>query len=156
MSEQHPSPNSAPTHPDVRFENPAFSTRGVLLVAAILVAFLLVAHVVLYALFGLLKDERDALVKRPLVAPAVQAERPQFLPKDLTKADVPVLQVEEVHDLAALQRRDAERLHSYGWVDRKRGIIHMPIDVALKQVLRDPQAAAARGLKARALPEGKP
>jgi hypothetical protein len=30
-----------------------------------------------------------------------------------------------------------ERLHSYGWVDRSRGLIHIPIDRAMERVLED-------------------
>ena len=32
----------------------------------------------------------------------------------------------------------AERLKQYGWVDRARGIIHIPIDVAIEQYLARP------------------
>lgn len=157
MSNEHSGANGAPTHPDVRCEDPSFAAGGVLLVVIILVVGAIVANVLLYALFYRLKDDRDARVKHPFVAPAVQAQRPQFLPRDLHKErDVPVLQIEEVRDLNAQRQRDTQRLSSYGWVDRKRGIVHLPIETALEQVRRDPQAAAARGLKSRALPEGKP
>lgn len=42
----------------------------------------------------------------------------------------------EVNEAAALRRfraRTEKRLESYGWVDRKNGIVHIPIMAALKQ-----------------------
>ena len=38
-----------------------------------------------------------------------------------------------------LSRRDRqrERLESYGWVDRERGIAHVPIEVAMDEVVRE-------------------
>lgn len=34
-------------------------------------------------------------------------------------------------------RRDRERLASYGWVDRANGVVHVPIDEAMKQVVAE-------------------
>lgn len=36
-----------------------------------------------------------------------------------------------------LRRQQLERLHSYGWVDRSKGLIHIPIDRAMEQMLGD-------------------
>lgn len=37
-----------------------------------------------------------------------------------------------------LERQAAEqRLHSYGWVDRARGIVHVPLEVAIEQYLQE-------------------
>jgi hypothetical protein len=30
----------------------------------------------------------------------------------------------------------AQALHSYGWVDRKKGVVHIPIEEAMKEVVR--------------------
>jgi hypothetical protein len=40
-------------------------------------------------------------------------------------------------------QQKAKALGSYGWVDKKKGIIHIPIDEAIKDVVR--QAGAAGG-----------
>jgi hypothetical protein len=45
-------------------------------------------------------------------------------------------------NLQEIMRRDNERLHTYGWVDREAGIVHIPIEEAM-QMLVD------RGLPAR-------
>jgi hypothetical protein len=38
------------------------------------------------------------------------------------------------HRLEAWQKEKADRLHSYGWVDRARGIAHIPIEKAMDMV----------------------
>ena len=43
----------------------------------------------------------------------------------------PRLQASPVQDLQAMQRADAEKLHSYGWVDESAGIARIPIDRAI-------------------------
>jgi hypothetical protein len=49
---------------------------------------------------------------------------------------------------ARLDRWRAEKtkaLNSYGWVDRKKGLIHVPVEEAMKEVVR--QAAAGGGAR---------
>ena len=44
------------------------------------------------------------------------------------------------------QRRGEEaRLHAYGWVDRQRGVAHIPIERAMAWVVEDNRADAAKG-----------
>ncbi len=59
----------------------------------------------------------------------------------------PVLQTNPRGDLAAFRARENETLHSYGWVDRRRGILHIPIEQAMKDV-------AAKGIDG--FPKGAP
>lgn len=54
----------------------------------------------------------------------------------------PRLQANPSVDLARFRATEEERLHSYGWVDRQAGIIHMPIERAM-------ELTAQRGLPAR-------
>jgi hypothetical protein len=35
-----------------------------------------------------------------------------------------------VTDLADMRKREDQVLHTYGWVDRNTGVVHVPIDVA--------------------------
>jgi hypothetical protein len=39
----------------------------------------------------------------------------------------------------------AKALGSYGWVDRKKGIIHIPVEEAMKELIR--QSAAPKGVR---------
>jgi hypothetical protein len=51
----------------------------------------------------------------------------------------PVLQLDPQSDLQKFRAQEEARLNSYGWVDRAKGIVHIPIDEAMKEV-------AARGI----------
>lgn len=55
----------------------------------------------------------------------------------------PRLQTDPSADLANLRAADAGKLHSYGWIDRPAGVIHIPIERAI-------ELTAVRGLPARA------
>lgn len=48
---------------------------------------------------------------------------------------LPRLQVDPKEDLKLLRERQSRDLDSYGWVDRDRGIVHIPIDRAIDLVL---------------------
>jgi hypothetical protein len=50
-----------------------------------------------------------------------------------------------VTDMDELKRHYDEQLHSYGWVDKNRGIVHVPIEVAKEKLLQKglPVGAAA-------------
>ncbi len=57
-------------------------------------------------------------------------------------APQPQLQTNPQADLAQFEKSANERLHSYGWVDREAGVIHIPIERAMELV-------AERGLPTR-------
>jgi len=48
----------------------------------------------------------------------------------------PKLQVDPNRELAEMRRDEQKQLTSYGWVDRSRGTVHMPIDRALDLTLQ--------------------
>lgn len=60
--------------------------------------------------------------------------------RDLPKPDLehwpppPALQIAPYADLARLRAAETQRLESYGWVDRGRGIVHVPIEDAMRRV----------------------
>jgi len=76
------------------------------------------------------------------VTKAVAATRPQF--------PEPRLQVAPQVDLAALRAREDATLNGYGWVDRKAGVVRVPIERAMDLLIQ-------RGLPVRGQPnEPKP
>jgi hypothetical protein len=46
----------------------------------------------------------------------------------------PVLQVDPELDLAQFRAKEEARLQSYGWVDRGKGIVHIPIGQAMQEI----------------------
>jgi len=48
----------------------------------------------------------------------------------------PRLQSDPQHDLKQFQAEEMARLNSTGWVDHDRGIVHIPIDDAMRRIAR--------------------
>jgi len=88
--------------------------------AALAVAVLLVLGPLTLHLFA--TGVPDDVARQPTVAP----------PPPRLETDPPA-------DLRALRAQEEQQLNSYGWVDRARGIVHIPIAEAMKRV-------AAQGL----------
>jgi hypothetical protein len=89
-----------------------------------------VAIFVLLSLFGVIA-ERVYLPGRPA---APQNETPDNLPKDLAWKATP--ETRRAY-LAELRKKQAEQGASYGWVDRKAGIVQLPIERAMELVVQE-------------------
>ena len=61
--------------------------------------------------------------------------RPDEPPPRLKPFPAPLLEVDAVEGLREQRRRDAEILGSYGWVDRERGLVRVPVDRAIDLLL---------------------
>jgi hypothetical protein len=60
-------------------------------------------------------------------------------PTEIGKTEIGIVDqvtFESDHRLEVWQAAKTTRLKTYGWVDRGKGIIHMPIDRAMDEVLR--------------------
>lgn len=102
--------------------------------AVIIVAVLLVA----YALFQRFQTEESRA--RPLPSPLSYTQEPTPEPR---------LEVNPGVELKALRAEEDEALKSYGWIDRDRGIVRMPIDRAI-------DVLAEKGLPVRAAQKDEP
>lgn len=92
-------------------------------VVAFSVGLLVLIGVCLIALIGLVRwfDEAED------VTPSRFADEERVPPP-------PRLQHDPAVDLAQLHRRTSERLHTYGWVNRSRDVVHIPIQRAMALV----------------------
>ena len=107
------------------------SARAILWAAAGLVVTLLVVFVAIRIFhFALARDDH-----------ASTATLPQ------TESPLPRLQTNPAADLGTLRAAEEAKLHSYGWVDRKAGVIRIPIERAI-------ELTAERGLPARVETKG--
>jgi hypothetical protein len=84
---------------------------------------------VLLSLFGLLAHR----VYRPGRTPAPQNLAPDNLSKDLAWRATPA---DRRAYLADLRKRQAEQAASYGWVDKKSGVVQLPIARAMELVVK--------------------
>jgi hypothetical protein len=65
-----------------------------------------------------------------------RAAQPVTLINEVPKPPpMPQLQVSPARDLEQLRRSEEQVLSSYGWVDRKNGVVRIPIEEAMKHVL---------------------
>lgn len=90
------------------------------------------------------------LLHNPWVEPEVPA--PSMLNPAPQAAEH--LRVEPINRLIALRAAADKRLHSYGWVDQKAGIVHIPIERAMQLVVR--RHAASESEASPAGHEGSP
>lgn len=78
---------------------------------------------------------------------ALRRDVPITTPAPTAAFGSPPLQTVASEDLARFRGEQARKLHSYGWVDRRKGIIRIPIERAMDLI-------AERGLPARAPAQG--
>ena len=135
-------------------ESKAYETRDIKLrPLVVFIAGLAVVGLVVYLvvflmlrLFGGQAAREDARV-----APSSAVSRPAPGPGEERLPPAPRIQVNAAADMDALRRQEAAALTTYGWVDRQAGIVRIPIDVAMTQILdeglavRQPDSVPASG-----------
>jgi len=118
-------------HSDVNDVNNV-NIRGVLMFGAGLAATAALVHVLVWLLFVYFSG-RESVQVAPAFPLAVGEEQAPPEPR---------LQTNPREDLRALRAREDELLTTYGWVDKPAGVVRIPIEEAMKLVLK-------RGLPAR-------
>jgi hypothetical protein len=121
---------SAPEHPGPHYETRDASARGLVMFGIGLFATLVLVAVLTAWLFGYFAKSQS------LGPPASPFENVRVLPPQ------PRLQVHPRQDLLRLRENESAELESYGWIDQKNGIVHIPIERAM-------DLTAQRGLPAR-------
>lgn len=100
---------------------------GILRSGLVLVAALVLIHLALAGLYVLYRAE----AKRSDPAPYPLAEERAELPDP-----DPRLEVREWQTLEIVRKKAHGRLNGYGWVDRERGVVRIPIEEAIKLAAR--------------------
>lgn len=61
--------------------------------------------------------------------------------RDLQEAFIPMespaLQIDPREDMKRFREEEKRDLARYGWIDREKGVVQIPIDVAMERVARD-------------------
>ena len=113
-------------NPDVAHESTDISIKGVLWFVVILAATVISVQL---AMAGLMKVFEHYEAKNdPFVSP--QATPAGTLPAE------PRLQTTPWEDLKEFRAGEELALHSYGWVDQKNDVVHLPIDTAKTLLLQ--------------------
>lgn len=129
MAETDQTTRELPVHPDVRYEHSDISGRNVVWLGAGTLIGAWIFIWLLYYFFQFLVHYREAA--GPL--PVARAQGQVMLPPE------PRIQASPRGDLQELLSSENAELQSYGWVDRKNGIVSIPIDTAI-------QLTAQRGI----------
>ena len=130
-----------PTNPDVQFEKEDIRATPVL---QFLVAIAITSVVVCLLLLGFYRGMRSYVA-------ALQPEPPHMRFEESREAPAPRLQMRPDLDLQAVRAQEDRILTTYGWVDKSRGVVRIPIDEAMRLVAAQglPATAASSGDKAK-------
>jgi hypothetical protein len=126
-------------NPETHHESSDVPISALLWFIVVFIVFGVVSHfVILFFYKGLVKAEKNRMdPPRSAVARPANADVPQNqpllqpFPKSNGNGDtIPPQADTPVVDMVDMRSTEAQRLGSYGWVDRERGTVHMPIQVA--------------------------
>lgn len=56
--------------------------------------------------------------------------------KPVTEPPAPRLQIDPAHDLATFRADKERKLNSYYWIDKKNGVVHIPIEQAMEKIVK--------------------
>ena len=109
------------------------NVRGVLWTGLALVAVALVAHLLMW---WLLRGFSSFDEKRDVRLTPIEAASPQPPPPE------PRLQVNPNEDMRLMREEEDQLLRHAGWVNRQEGIVRLPVDVAMEEILSRGVSAA--------------
>lgn len=119
-------------HPSVDYERRDANARAILYLG---VAFIVIA-IILHFAVGLVWKEFAGDEREQNFAPSTLINGNQF-----ARPPQPQLQVSDEADMERLRATQEQELNSYGWIDRERGVVRIPIEQAMKTI-------AQKGLQA--------
>jgi hypothetical protein len=94
------------------------------------------ASLVVWGMYGYLDRyaRRHQPVQNPLVHEAASDTR-EVTPGDIEKFPQPRLEKNERLEIADFRLQEERNLNSYGWVDDKAGVVHIPIERAMRLIV---------------------
>ena len=128
---------------ETHHEHSDVNVRALITFFVIFVVFGLVTHFVLLGMFkAMARYERNrptprmTSVVRPEDAAVPTEPRLQPFPTKMTPTDtMPPYSDTPVTDMVRMHANEDQVLHHYGWVDKNKGVVHIPIEEAKKRAL---------------------
>jgi hypothetical protein len=127
-------------NPETHHEESDVNVRALILFAVVFIAFAVVAHLVLVLMYKtyvkienrrntsqMTGIERTPEMSRPQNQPLLQP-----FPRAAAATEQPPYQSTPVTDLGDMRANEDKVLHSYGWIDRQKGVVRIPIEVAMR------------------------
>ena len=126
-------------NPDVTYERRDLSARGVIAFLIGLTLVVVLIQVVVWGMYQYLDrfQSRRQQPANPLATVHPKVSGPSS--ESVDQFPAPRLQPDPVAELNEFRAREDQILNSYGWVDQKAGVAHIPIDRAMDMLV-------ARGL----------
>ncbi len=124
MAEHLPPPDEAPRNPNPDYEDRDIQHRAVVQFGIYIFAMVILAA---FAMLALIRSygRMTADARQPRTARALERQLPPL----------PRLQVDEAADLRHYRAAQEATLQGYVWRDRSAGILRIPIEVAMEQVV---------------------
>jgi len=124
-------------HSDVGFEHQDLSARAVF---TFLIGLALAGVLVYFVIWGIYSS-MDAYERRhePPQSPLVKPEETDtriVSPAEVMKFPQPRLERNERLEINDFRLKEEQTLNSYGWVDEKAGVVHIPIERAMELVAK--------------------
>jgi hypothetical protein len=133
-------------NPETKHEESDVSIKGLFIFIGIFVVFAFVTHIALWMLYkALIKSERadprrltelhrpadmDVPQNQPLLQPFPRRESNE------SEKIIPPFRNTPVTDLVDMHAAEEKMLAQYGWVDKQKGVVRVPIDVAKQMLLQ--------------------
>ena len=119
-------------NPQTHHEKSDVNVRALLWSVVIFIAFAAITHLVLYLQFQFYRSMFRGKTNAPLTAVARPADanvpaEPRLQP--FTSSQPPYTST-PVTDMEQMRAAEEQALHTPGWVDKQKGIVRIPIDVA--------------------------
>jgi hypothetical protein len=113
-----------PTPPDAEYEHtdiePAIAGRF----AVWLAVAMLISGAIVYGTFWLFESREETSNRAAVQFPMAVGQ--------VTEPPTPRLQTQPFRDVYRLKQQQIDKLHAYGWVDQSSGVVHIPIDEAMR------------------------
>jgi hypothetical protein len=126
------------SHHGVRYENRDLGGRGIFAFLVGLIIFGVVICLAVYGYFAI--SERYKSSAEPLSATVTTTQGPD-VPDAMeryrqTHKPTVMLQNDDVSDMNNFRAQEDRNLSSYGWIDQKAGVVRIPIDQAMKNIVQ--------------------
>lgn len=131
-------------NPETHHEKSDVDVRALLWFVVIFIGFAIVSHVLLYVMFKFYVElakgstnSRLTMIARPADAAIPQQPRLQPFPtKDPRGTMLTPNSMTPPVDMEQMRATEEQALHEPGWVDKQKGIVRVPIDVAKQLVIQ--------------------
>ncbi|MGZ4788952.1 MAG: hypothetical protein ACXVZX_10580, partial [Terriglobales bacterium] len=120
-------------HHGVEYEDRDLGARGIIAFLIVLCVSGFVLCLLVWGYFGY--HARHLRQVPPVTGPQTMADVPSGVnPAPQQRFPRPTLQTDDVRDMQEYRAVDNQQLSTYGYVDQKNGVVHIPIDQAIEQL----------------------